>query len=134
MGLQALIAAAATLQHSATRLGTLVIFAAIVVAATVLRTLYSWRLRREHQFFEEQAWRLRRSGIRLVRPALRVWPDAQDNDVAHSNWTLDGEIKALTAHRLGRAGRQAGPRSLEFVPDQHGLFPLRRSQSAPMMD
>lgn len=121
------LATTAVPKHLGTHIGPLTILAAIVAVLLLYRIIYARRSRREHEFFEEQAWRLKRSGIKLVRPGLPLWPDAQDND-SHRNWTLDGEIKEVAARRIGRAGQQVGRRPLDLVPDRHGLFPLRKSQ------
>ena len=130
MGWQALLARAGLHKNSSVHVSTLGILGMLVVLGVLLRLIVARRTRREHEFFEEQAWRLKRSGIKLVRPGRPIWPDAQDND-SHRNWTLDGEIKDVAARRIGRAGQRVGPRPLDLVPDRHGLFPLRKSEVDP---
>ena len=134
MGWHELLATTPVPTPAGFRFGLSTILFVVVLLLFVVRFVAVKRTRREHEYFEEQAWRLRRSAIRLVRPDRPIWPVAQDNDDFHWNWTLDGEIKAVTAHRIGKAGQRVGRRPLDLVPDRHGLFPLRKSEIDPSRD
>jgi hypothetical protein len=129
-----MLATMAVPEQSGIRVGTVVVLATVVLAVFACRIVGARRTRREHEFFEEQAWRLKRSGIKLVRPGLPVRPRAQDNDDPYPIWTLDDEIKEVTAQRVGRAGQRVGRRPLDLVPDRHGFMPLRKSQIDPSSD
>ena len=128
MGWQVLLATTPVSTPAGFRIGVPEILLVVVVALVVARLFAVRRTRREHEYFEEQAWRLKRSAIRLVRPDRPIWPVVQDNDDPHWDWTLDGEIKAVAARRIGKAGQRGGHRPLDLVPDRHGLFPLRKSE------
>lgn len=128
------LAVMAVPEQSGIRIGTMAVLASVVVVVIACRVVRARRTRREHEFFEEQAWRLKRSGLKLVRPGLSVGSRAQDNDDPYLNWTLDDEIKEVTAQRIGRAGQRVGRRPLDLVPDRHGFMPLRKSQIDPESD
>src|SRR5487761_2419909 len=95
------LAVMAVPEQSGIRIGTMAVLASVVVVVIACRVVRARRTRREHEFFEEQAWRLKRSGLKLVRPGLSVGSRAQDNDDPYLNWTLDDEIKEVTAQRIG---------------------------------